>query len=428
MSLREQLKAALDRAGELAQAATERDLTDDELKEVPQLQAKADELRAKIKAADDAQASLKGLTANTDGTEPRRSPVQVVDRQEAGDAKTFGEAFVKSDAYEAFRKAHPSGLGQGTPISLDRVKVGSLASLRGAKAEAPTLQTGLAQPQPTRLPTVDLTTPQPLTLLDLVSRGTMDGNSFEYVQITAVTRNAAIVADEILPADSNVKPTSGLTTSLADAKAYTYADGYTVTNQMLSDAAGFATYLNSQLGYNINSVVEDKLLNGTGTNGEPFGILNTTGVQQQTAVAADGSAAAVGVAGDIPTTARKAITKLANIGAPVTAFVLSPDDNETLDLMRDANDRYYGQGPFALGPNTLWGRPRIVSQRVQPGQFLVGNLATVTLFDREGLSVLAFNQHKDYAQRNLVYVRGELRAAQAIFQPAQIVVGSFIGA
>ncbi|MFF0389671.1 phage major capsid protein [Kitasatospora sp. NPDC004615] len=420
MNLRQQLKAALDRIAEIAKAADSRDFTPEEIDEITALTAQADDLEAKVKAADTAQAAVTRLTSKANGTAVLE---RVTDRtDEAFDAIVkelggLGGQFVKSAAYQTFRGAHPSGFGEGTPIALDRVKVGSLADFYlarrlGLKADAPVQQVGLARLQNIRLPMVDLTTPMPLTILDLISRGTIGGLSFEYLQITAVTRNASIVPDEILPADSTTKPTSGLTTNLATAKVYTYADGYTVTNQMLADAPALASYLDGQLTYNIDSVIEDKILNGSGTGGNPTGILNTSGVQQQ---AFDT---------DMVTTIRRSITRLENIGAPITAVLVSPADNEKFDLLKDATGRYYSQGPWGSGPNTIWGRPRVVSQRLPTGTAILGNWGTVSLMDREGLSVLAFNQHRDYAARNLVYVRAELRAAQAIFKPAELCVAA----
>ncbi|MFF2612685.1 phage major capsid protein [Kitasatospora sp. NPDC058046] len=418
MNLRQQLKAALDRLAELSALARaeDRDFTEDEVTEVTELSAKADDLDAKIKSADAAQASVARLTAKADRPAPALEGV--VDRTDQalgaiGGPGGLGEQFVKSAAYQTFRGAHPSGFGEGTPIQLDRVKVGSLSDLRGGfKADAPVQQVGLGRLQNVRLPTVDLTTPMPLTILDLIDHGTIGGPSFEYLQITAVARNAGIVPDEILPADATTKPTSGLSTNLATAKVFTYADGYTVTNQMLADAPALASYLNGQLSYNISNVIEDKILNGSGTGGNPTGILATTGVQAQ---AFDT---------DMVTTIRKAITRLENIGAPITAVLVSPSDNEKFDLLKDAQGRYFSQGPWGSGPGTIWGRPRVVSQRLPAGTAILGNWKTVSLMDREGLSVLAFNQHKDYAARNLVYVRAELRAAQAIFKPAELVIAT----
>lgn len=425
-TLREKYQKAVTRLAEIASGANAegREFSPDELAEVDQLSAEADDLDTQIKAADAAQATIARLTAGQPsggkgGDRPTPVIDSVVDRQEQADAGTFGDAYVQSEAYKAFRQAHPSGFGQGTPINIQPVKAGGLrtfvrgfkAARRGAKADPAPLQVGLGHVQNVRLPTVDLTTPPPLALLDLIdTSGTIGGPSFEYLQITAVTRGAAIVPDEILPADTTVKPMSGLSTNLATAKVYTYADGYTVTNQMLADAPALATYLNGQLGYNINAVIEDMVLNGTGSDGEPFGIMHTTGVQAQA------------FATDMVTTLRKAITKLTKIGAPITAVAVSPEDDETFDLMKDADGRYLSQGPWSSGPGTVWGRTRVVSQAIPQGTAILGNWRTVSLMDREGLSILAFNQHADYARRNLTYVRGELRAAQAIWKPAELCI------
>jgi HK97 family phage major capsid protein len=268
--------------------------------------------------------------------------------------------------------------------------------------------------QNVRVPMVDLVERPELKLLDLISRGETAGN-FEYVQVTAVTRNARVVPEATSGTDNAaLKPVSELTTQLADAKVYTYADGYDVTNQLLSDAPAFATYMDNELRYSLDSLVEDKLLNGTGVSGEPKGIFNTTGIQDLEFTGADTI--------DLVKAARRAITRVTRLnGGNVQAILLSPEDEEAIDLMQDADGRFYGQGPFQSGPGTLWGRPRVISERIEPGQLLLGDFRQVALLDREGLSIQAFNQHKDYAQRNMTYVRAELRAAQVIWKPSRLV-------
>ncbi|WP_263251628.1 phage major capsid protein [Saccharopolyspora rosea] len=403
-TLREQYQATLSRAAELAKSATDegREFTDDEVAEVAELKAKADELGARVKAADEAQAAAAELAGKS-----ATAVASTRDRAEDAAAATFGEAFVKSAAYQEFRHEHPAGVGQGTPINIGRVKVGTMSDWF-ARRKA-TLDTTLARIQPVRMPMVDQIDRDRLTLLDLVDRGRTDGN-FEYVQVTSVTRNAAIVAE------GNLKPVSDVATQLADAKVYTYADGYDVTNQLLADAPAFASYMNNELRYSLDSVVEDKLLNGSGANGEPRGLLNTTGVQEQTYTpGAD--------AKELVRAIRKGITKVTRLqGGQVTAVLMNPEDDESLDLMEDANQRFYGQGPFGSGPQTIWGRPRAISERVPAGTVILGDFKQIALLDREGLSVLAFNQHQDYAQRNMTYVRAELRAAQVIWKPNRLVV------
>ncbi|MDX2539802.1 phage major capsid protein [Streptomyces scabiei] len=421
MTLREKLQALLKEAADIVAKAAEdggRDFTEDEVKRINEIKSESDEVEAKVKAADEAQAAAAAMAGKAAPAAPK-SPagqLQVKDRQEAGDAASLGERFVKSSLYGEFRKQHPSGLGQGSVVDIGRIKVGTMKEwLGGRKATASPLQVALGHVQPVRMPMVDQVDRDNLTILDLITRGEADG-PFEYLQVTGVTRNAAIVPDEILPGDATVKPTSTIQTELADAKPYTYADGYDVTNALLSDAPALATYMNNELEYSLDSVIEDKLLNGLGTSGEPKGILHTTGVQELTYSPGPNAMAQVKAI-------RQAITKITTLpGGNVTACLMSPEDDEAWDLLQDTTDRFMGQGPFGQGPSTSWGRARALSQRLAPGTVILGDWRQVALLDVEGLSILAFNQHKDYAQRNLVYVRAELRAEQVIWKPNRLII------
>lgn len=356
--------------------------------------------------------------AGDDGDAPEgdveSSPVKVKDRQEQFDTVQFGERFTKSKAYEQFRKEHPGGhVGNGSPIQIGRVKVGSLDEWHNRRKALTSPQ---AHVQNIRMPMVDQVDRDRLTILDLISRGQTDGD-FEYVQVTGVTRGAAVVPEDTTGADAAaLKPVSDMTTTLADAKVFTYADGYNVTNKLLTNAPAFASYMNNELSYSLDNVVEEELLNGSGAAGNPRGILNTTGVQsQEYALGGDTMAKVKAI--------RSAITKVTRLpGGTVTAIVLSPELDEAIDLLQDGQQRFYGQGPFGSGPATLWGRPRAISERLAEGTVILGDWRQVALLDQEGLSVLAFNQHKDFAQRNMTYVRAELSAAQVIWKPNRLVV------
>ncbi|MFE1104140.1 phage major capsid protein [Nocardiopsis alba] len=420
MNLKAQLDAALKRAKELNEIATKGDLTDEQITEATTLAKTIEDLRAKIKAATDAAALISGL-AEEDGDAPEDDEDDEPSfGQKAGapaprrkGRDTFGHAYTKSEQYKAFRKAHPSGVGEGSPVDIGRVKVGRLEDMNiGRKA----LTTGTARIQPTRGPMVDMVDRENLTILDLISTGTADG-AFEYVQVTGVERNAAVVPEATSATDSAaVKPVSNMTTQLADAKPYTYADGYEVTNQLLADAPAFASYMDAELAYSLDYVIEDKLLNGTGTNGQPRGLLHTAGVQELTYTPGTDAMNQVKAI-------RQAITKILTLpGGQVTAALMAPEDDEAWDLMQDANDRFFGQGPFGSGPGTAWGRTRALSQRLTPGTVILGDWRQLQLLDVEGLSILAFNQHKDFAQRNMTYVRAELRAMQVLWKPNRLIV------
>ncbi|TDC02605.1 phage major capsid protein [Micromonospora fluostatini] len=434
MNLRQQLKAKMARVAELAKAAKSRDLTDDELTEVDTLADEVADLQAKVRKADVAAKRLAGLAGgdqdddeddedddeDDDGDAPagrKTGGARAVDRVERLHAKRLGSKFVKSDAYKAFRKAHPGGVGQGTPINIGRVKVGTMEDWHdGRRRRKATLTTQVGRVQPIRYPTVDMVERDNLTILDLISRGEADG-AFDYVQVTGVTRNAAVVPESTSPTDTAaLKPVSDMATQIAEAKPYTYADGYDITNQLLTDAPAMATYMDQELAYSLDWVIEDKLLAGTGTNGEPRGLLHTTGVQELTYTpGADARAQVVAI--------RQAITRVTRLrGGQVTAVLMSPEDDEAWDLLKDNQERFLGQGPFGVGPSTSWGRARALSERLAPGTVILGDWRQIALLDVEGLSILAFNQHKDYAQRNMTYVRAELRAEQVIWKPNRLIV------
>lgn len=326
-------------------------------------------------------------------------------------SQTLGEAFVNSDVFKAFQKANPNGASKGTDI---RLKASNLGVRKVDPAPASTGVQGNARAVRTN-EVDDLVYRPERRLLDLVTRGTTNTPWFQYRQIISKTNNAAIVAETLTGAGTTPatgrKPLSTLTTQTADAKAFTYADGMEVTNQELADDGIMKALIDATLRENLEILTEDILLNGAGTADEPAGILNTTGVLQQAFVT------------DVPTTIRKAITKLRTTsGTTIRGVLLNPEDDETWDLLQDSQGRYLGGGPFVGGPSTAWGYERINSQSVQVGQAIVGDFSTIHLLDLEALAIEAFNQHKDYAQHNLVYVRAEQRRVQLIRNAARLAI------
>ena len=184
-----------------------------------------------------------------------------------------------------------------------------------------------------------------------------------------------------------------------------------ITNQELSDDGALVGIIDGELEANLLDVIEKTLINGSGSADEPAGILHTTGVLNQ---AFDT---------DIATTLRKAKTLLSTTsGTTPQAVVMNPEDNEALDLLQDKNGRYLGAGPFASGDPTVWSIPRLESSYLEKGTAIIGDFSVIQLLVYEALNIDVFNQHKDYAQRNLSYIRAEMRALQMIRKPAQLCV------
>lgn len=381
-------------------------LTDDDRKRAADIATEAEEVRKSI-AEDERLGALLDATAKT-------NPVTTkTDGEDVGG--TMGQRFVSSPSMKRFRDEHSHGISDGAPVDVKAKSIGGYSAkvlTTGATGNAAPVRTGEVDDLVYR--------PRP-SILDLVTRGTTNLPWIQYRQVISKTNNAAIVAeatttDGTTPA-TGLKPLSTLTTTTADAKAHTYADGIEVTNQELSDDGVISTLIDATLRENLDLYVGNMLLNGTGAGGLPTGILNTTGVLQQD------------FATDPQVTIRKAITLLRNTsGAPITGVLLNPADNEAWDLLKGTDGHYLGAGPYAQGFGTAWGYQRIEDPNVPIGTAVLGDFRTVHFLMYEALSILAFNQHKDYAQRNLVYIRAEFRALQLLRNAARLVVADLSAA
>lgn len=404
MTPEERLAALVKEAAELRTKSEGEDFTEADASRAAEIAKEHGELSALItrrKAAADALAFAGAGTEEVHTSED--APGQT-------SAASLGDAFVKSEAYQSFRKAHPHGVGKGTPISIKSGNLGRVvrkAPLNtGDQGNARAVRTGDVD---------DLVFRPERRLLEVITRGTTNLPWFQYRQVISKTNNASLVneavtTDGTTPA-TGLKPLSTLDTTTAEAKEFTYADGMEITNQELSDDGIMRSLIDSTLRDNVDILTEDVLLNGAGTADEPAGILATSGVLQQAFTT------------DAVTSIRKAITKLrVTSGALIRGVLLNPEDDEAWDLLKDLDGRYLGQGPFGMGPGTAWGYERIVSQSVAVGQAIIGDFKTIELLELEPLAIEAFNQHKDYAQRNLVYIRAEKRAVQLIRNAARLCI------
>lgn len=389
-ALKADMQAIVDRA-----KAESRDLTDDEATEI---EAKATELEAvneRIERSEKAQRMVDDLAS---------APVDEPEDEPKG--HSVSERFIKSDPFRAFRKANPSGVTAGTPVDIQVRGVGSVKDLGVGRKEL-TTETGQWVGHG-REPGYrdELPVDQPLTFLNLITVGTTDVAFSEYARIVGETDRAAIVAE------GEVKPLSDIETADGESRAYTYADGFVVTNQTLADDGALATFMESRIRRHVQGVIEDKILNGSGT-GEPEGILNTTGTLAQ---AFDE---------DVVTTLARALELFDehNGTASVQAIVMNPRDVWNLRLLKDTNGNPLLGNPLQQGVTpTPFGVPLVSSTRTAQGTALVGRFDSMNYLELEPLNVMAFNQHEDFARRNKVYVRAESRGRQVFYAPREVVV------
>lgn len=408
-------KAAEDAGRDLTgeERATIKRLTD----EARDLKGQMDEATGDAELLSAAQQFAKDLGIGAPGVEPVAA---------AAKTGTLGQRFTGAEAWQDFVKAKASAFaGKGSIGNSPVVEFAGLKDIMGSGAKD--LVTGLSDTSAGALVQSDWlglpdgmgTLMRELRLRQLVTNGTTGSDTVEYARQTSFTNAAAPVAEatdagvteayggSVTAEDGGVKPESAWATEKVLETVKTVAHWIPATKRALSDAGQVRTILDSFLRYGLEEEIEDQIVNGDGT-GENFdGLLSVSGVQAQ---AFDT---------DLLTTYRKALTKVrVNGKATVTGVLVHPNDDEALDLLKDDQGRFYFGGPVQMGTPQVWGRRRIVSEACPEGTAIAGDWRYAVLWDREQASVQAFDQHADFAIRNLVAFLAELRAAFGIIRPA----------
>lgn len=181
-----------------------------------------------------------------------------------------------------------------------------------------------------------------------------------------------------------------------------------ITRQTLSDAPFMAGFVDQRMRYRLRQVVENELIDGTGTSPALLGLLaRTTSAHSQSN-------------DSLADAAYKAMDEcFTDGGYPADAFVFNPTDWQPLALSKDQNDRYIGAGPFAqaVGP-TLWGRPVVLSTQITAGTVLVGAFKQGAFIARNGGTVVrTSDSHSDYFKKNKIAVLIEERLALGVPAP-----------
>ena len=342
---------------------------------------------------------------------------------------TLGEAFTKSPVYTEFLGQFKGSDGRIREVSniktasFDVPGFGSKALITGASDTS-----GGAFVTPNRLGGVtDLIGQRELTIRDLCTNITTESDTFEFVQVTGKTNNAAGVAEATTTADPAItsvsdvvtvtpatgggyKPESALTFAVVSTPVETIAHLMPITRRAAADANQVRQMVDAFLLDGLAEEEEDQILNGNGTSPNLDGILQTTGIST------------VGSAGtDIDAVVDAIRTIRADRRRP-TALVVHPNDwYSTGFLLAKETD----SGRYLLGDprasidqlNTLWGLRVVVSEAMTENTALVGDFTQAVVADRQQAALYMTDSHKDWFGRNLLAVLGEERLGFGLLDP-----------
>jgi HK97 family phage major capsid protein len=408
--LNETVKTTFDRAD----ADGGRALTADELKtvresnkQIEQLEHEAKELMEAegIRSAAERRAQEQGQGVNRLGA-PKGGDEGKADRK--APARPLGAQVLEDEEFKAWlQKVAPGG------ASITRAQFGNSPAVQmKTLITASSVTSAGALIVEDRTNIVDQGTfYRPLTILDLITRGTTDSDLVEWVEQGTHTNNAAPVAEATASSGSSgAKPESAMALAVKTSAVKTIAHWIPATRRALQDAAGLRTLIDGFLRYGLMEEMEDQVMSGDGVGENFLGVRNYTGIQTQ---AYDTS---------ILVTARKARTKVSLGGrtAP-TAYVMHPNDWQAFDLLLDGENRYYFGGPSVIGAPRLWGLPVVESEASTEGEAHVANWRFAALWQRMAAQILVSDSHADFFVRNLIAILAEERAAFGIIRPSAFV-------
>lgn len=256
-----------------------------------------------------------------------------------------------------------------------------------------------------------------LAFVDALPTQTTTSDVVEWIQQDTRTDNTAPVAEATATTGtSGLKPESGVAFSLVSKPVETIATWIPSTTRILADAPMLRSAVDDELLYMLRAELEEQCMIGTGTSPQLLGLNVHTGVQ---AMAAGTNAA------DAIFNASMAVRFTG--GVPATAAIVGPATLGALRLMRENSATgtlggYLFGAPNQQSPMTVFGLDVLTAQATPATVAFVLNLTatTIALISRQG-GTIETGWINDQFVRNMVTIRGELRAVLAIRRPKGIV-------
>lgn len=312
----------------------------------------------------------------------------------AGAVQSVGSQFVESPAFASYRDGATSKASMDVQNNL---QVGSDTTVETDRRD------GIMSPAI-----------RPLGVRDMLSPGQTTSSSIEYLRELAFTNKAA----EKEEGDFSY-PESDITFRLVQAPVRNIGTFIPITKQMLDDAPTVASYINGRLTYGVHYRADSQTLIGNGVGQNLSGLLRPGNF---TPLAGSAS-------GDDPhKNTRRAMAQCEEADYSATSIMLNPLDAADIDLI-EGDDGHFkvGTSPRLQSVPTLWGLPVVRSNAVPVGRFLLGAFKIAAQFtERRGVLIEMSDSDGSNFTKDIVTLKGTMRAAVEIWRPASLIGGSLI--
>lgn len=379
-ALRGERDQARDAALQLA-AAEDFDPQDRSFVEIEERATRLDAQIAKLVGILEQQTAADALDGRLSRSATRAEERESDPRQ----AESWGDLFVRSDAYASYRPATQKGESERVELEFDlqsRALPHSLASMDAALPAAP-----IQDLTPTAVPNL---------ILPLVTVRQVSGNAVDYITWAKSAGAAAVVPEGTL------KPSVEWAPTVTSRSLVTIAAHTSFTRQLAEDSTAVRGFLTNELQAEVRRVVEAEAV---------------AAVAGATLPTATGPAGA-GLLGAI----RKGMAEVQGLGFAPNGFLVSVDDLIDLDLevMRTA-----GTSPNAT--NSFWGLRPVVDTAgiVAPGSVVVGDFKKgIEHYQRNTVQLYLTDSHGENFRLNVLDAIAETRALTAVVRPDALVTAT----
>ena len=345
---------------------------------------------------------------------------EVLDLQQSGtkglggpEEKTVYEMIVESENYKRCN-------GDPEARRMDPVRIGSFHKRLANPGERKTqIVNAAGQNQPLvpsqRVPGIITPAEQRLFIRDVIPAARTASNLIEYVVEASFTNNAAPQGDTspVGTGEGETKQESAMTFTLTPSPVRTIAHWIPASRQVLQDATMLEAHISQRLIYGLKLEEEQEILTGTATG-------NTlNGINNQAAAFAFGVTNAT-----LLDTLLDGFLQVSLSNYEASALVLHPTDWNSIQKLKDSQNRYLFVDPAMMTTPQVWGKPVVASQSQTLGYFTTGAFSLgAQIWDKEDASVRMSDSHASFFVQNMVAILCEERLALCVYRPAAFVYG-----
>jgi len=371
-------------------------------KQAEALEAMKKDLKAEnvvlLEKYDAAQKTIEKLSVQADTL-----AVQLKDQKMGGKRENpFKEL---RDAFTVKKDETKARLKKGEPLTFE-LKASTIDEATELSNGTTDLSTAVIVPF--REPGIGKAPDRPLTLLDIISRGTINSNRVSWVERSARTAGAAAVAE------GNQYAQSDFTWIQRFAPVEKIGTFVKVTNEALEDWDQLMSEINIELFPMIERTVESGVYSGTGTSPAMQGITDTSIAAAYTLTTEITGIVTPNLVDVI--TAAVAQIRGQYYTDELTAMV-NPYDYAMMTMPKNADGIYLMPPNLAPDRITVAGCRVVVSGLVTAGYVLVGAFKRDTLFVNRGITIKIWDQDSTDPEYDLKTITASVRAVNRLKVP-----------